>query len=186
MDNKVRITMYMTMSASGMIADEKGGTPWSQDVWNAYYSLAKKFKAIIIGRKTHDLMQNEDEFAKIGNPFVIVLSRKAKQSTENVVFVKTPKEALQEAAAHGIKDVLLAGGTQTNSAFLAQNCIHKIILDIDPIILGKGIPLFDVKSICRPLKLLGVEKMNEVVRLTYAVKERAECIHESVKALFES
>ena len=56
----MQLILYMATTVNGYIADEDGETPWSQAVWESYYRLAKEFKAIIVGRKTYEIMQKID------------------------------------------------------------------------------------------------------------------------------
>jgi len=40
------------------------------------------------------------------------------------------------------EEVIVAGGGMLNASFIADNLVDEICLDIEPIILGEGIPLF--------------------------------------------
>ena len=54
----MKVVLYMAMSVNGCIAKENNETPWSDAVWESYYKIAKQFKAIILGRKTYEIMKD--------------------------------------------------------------------------------------------------------------------------------
>ena len=65
----------MAITANGMIAREDDSVPWSDVIFNAYYSFGKEIGNIVVGRKTYELMVGaETEFEKLGNPITVVLS----------------------------------------------------------------------------------------------------------------
>jgi dihydrofolate reductase len=53
---------------------------------------------------------------------------------------------------------------------MEENLVDEIFIDIEPIILGKGIPLFRDKDFERNLKLVGQKKISEnEIQLYYEV-----------------
>jgi len=67
---------------------------------------------------------------------------------------------------------LLIGGSSLNTAFAKENLIDEIILNIEPIIIGKGIPLFSIDDFDLPLELISTEKNNSgIVTIYYKVKK---------------
>ena len=88
----MKTTLYMAQTLNGYIAKKNGDTPWSEEVWKSYYQIAKKFKAIILGRKTYEVMKEVNEFEKIGNPFTIVLSKSNKSSNDKNINFEAAKQ----------------------------------------------------------------------------------------------
>ena len=115
----------MGQTVNGYIATKEGETPWSAEVWDSYYKIAKSFKSIVLGRKTYEIMKSVGEFEKIGNPFTVVLSKKLK-SEDNAVFVKSPKDAVKLLREKGFENVLVGGGGKLNSSFMKENLIDEI------------------------------------------------------------
>ena len=132
----------MTITINGYIATENDNAPWSDELWSSYYNLAKKFKAIILGRRTFEMMKEVNEFEKMGNPYTVVLTKKKQQNTNNTFFVTSPKEALELLKKKGFKEVLIGGGGKLNASFMKENLVDEMIIDIEPLIFGKGIKLF--------------------------------------------
>jgi dihydrofolate reductase len=158
------------MSVNGFIAKENDEAPWSQEIWDSYYHIAKKFKSIVLGRKTYEIMKEANEFEKIGNPFITVITSKNYKSTENTVFVKSPTEAIALLKHKGFSEALLAGGSQLNTSFMKENLVDEIYLDIEPVVFGKGISLFSEGDFDKKLKLIESKKISDnVVQLHYKV-----------------
>lgn len=141
---KTKIIMDMAISIDGYVADRRNNVPWTEPIWSKYYEFVRRCGCLIVGRKTYNLMSSEEgELEKLGKSIVIVLSRKPRKDLDRIKFVKTPEKALQLCKQLGCSEIVLGGGTKCNEAFLKKNLVDEIILDIEPIILGNGIPLFE-------------------------------------------
>lgn len=165
----MKTTLYMAMSLNGFIAKENDDTPWSKTVWNNYYKIAREFKAVVLGRRTYEIMKKVNEFEKIGNPFIVVVTRKNIANNSNFVFVSSPKEALKILKEKGFTNIMIGGGGRLNSSFIKENLIDEIILDIEPQIFGKGIKLFAKDDFYSKLKLIDLNRKQEIVQLHYRV-----------------
>lgn len=159
------------MTANGYIARENDDTPWSIDEWKSFAEVVGRTKNMIIGRKTYEIMKFENEFAKIGDPFVIVITSERKEE-EGVKFEQNPINALSRMQASGYDEVLIAGGSQLNSSFMKEGLVSEIYLDVEPLIFGKGIKLFAESDFEERLELLGVKQLSKnTVQLHYRVIE---------------
>ncbi len=80
----------------------------------------------------------------------------------------SPHKALEILAGHD--EVIVAGGGKLNSSFLAEGLVDEIYLDIEPIVLGQGIPLFKERDFLHHLQLVGQKKFGQdVLQLHYRV-----------------
>ncbi len=166
----MKVTLYMAMTVNGMIAKENDETPWSDAVWISYYNVAKQFKAIILGRRTYEIMREINEFEKIENPFTVVVTNQKLTNSKNFAFVKSPRNAIKLLKEKGFSKALLGGGAHLNAAFAKENLIDEIILDIEPMLFGKGIKLFADADFEAKLKLVGVKKLSkDELQLHYKV-----------------
>ncbi len=166
----MKIVLYMATTVNGFIARENDDTPWAQEIWDSYYKIAKKFNALILGRRTYEIMKDANEFDKIGTPFTIVITKQKKKNDANFVFVKSPKEAIDLLNGKGFDEALLGGGGTTNSSFMKDNLVDELILDIEPMILSSGIKLFEGNNFEAKLSLLRTDKISKnVVQLRYKV-----------------
>jgi dihydrofolate reductase len=165
----MKVILYMATSANGHIAKQNDDTSFVSEVeWKSFDKMGRAAKNTIMGRKTYDVCR------KIGQiPFPdrlnIVVSKKKLQDPR-VTHCKSPQEALQLIKKKGYKTALVGGGGELNASFLQANLIDEIYLDIEPVLLGKGIKLFaDCKTETK-LKLLGMKKLSkDEVQLHYKV-----------------
>lgn len=166
----MKITVYMAMTVNGLIAKPNDDTPWSTEEFDHYYKTACQFPAVILGRRTYDIMKDGPDFKKMGNPFLVVVSKKQQPSTPSVSFASTPRAALSILQQKGFSQGLLGGGGLVNSSFLKENLVDTLLIDIEPLIFGKGIPLFAPGGFEARLKFSGVKKISDqVVQLKYQV-----------------
>src|SRR3989344_5585251 len=71
-----------------------------------------------------------------------------------------------------VKKVIISGGSITNSYFAKKCLIDEIILDVNPSIIGEGIPVFAPEDFVLKLDLLNVERVgNGVVEFRYKVQK---------------
>ena len=153
----MKVILYMAITANGYIAKEDHETPWSDEEWESFSNIVKKIGNLIIGKKTFEIMEKNNEFEKIGNPFTVVLS-------EDV----SPEKAISLMEEKGFSEVLVAGGGITNTSFI--DIIDEMYLDIEPLLLGKGIKLFSEKDFEKKLELIDTKKLSEnTIQLHYRV-----------------
>jgi riboflavin biosynthesis pyrimidine reductase len=68
--------------------------------------------------------------------------------------------------------MIITGGSTLNSAFTKRGLIDEVIVDVNPAVIGDGIPVFAVTYFELKLKLLNVEKISDdIVELHYQVKK---------------
>lgn len=163
----MKIILYMAMTANWYIARQNNETPWSSEEWESFSEKVKETKNLIIGRKTFELMEKEEEFQKIWNPFVIVISKEKK---DNFNFVNSLEKALELLKEKGFTQGLIAGGGILNSLFLQKGLIDEIYLDIEPYIFGKGIKLFAENDFETKLELLSTKQLSKnTIQLHYKI-----------------
>lgn len=163
------VVLYMAITVNGYIAKENDETPWSEEEWISYKNMIKKTGNLIIGKKTYEIMLHDGEFEKIGNPFTIVVNSSMK-SHDNFRVAKNPQEALKIVEGNGFKTALVGGGSSTNTSFLREALVDEIMIDIEPLLFGKGIPLFKQEEFDINLQLLAMKKLNDtIIQLHYRV-----------------
>lgn len=115
-------------------------------------------------------MLRNKEFKNLGNIKVVVVSRKLK-TNGRMTAVKSPPEALSFLRREGFSQAPVCGGGKLNSSFMKANLIDEIYLDIEPVLLGKGIKLFADAEFETKLELMKVKKLSkDEVQLQYKVK----------------
>jgi riboflavin-specific deaminase-like protein len=90
----------------------------------------------------------------------------AGENVETIVLPETgglfaPAAILEALAARGLRRVLIEGGAQTVSHFLAAGCLDRLHIVVAPVILGSGIP---------GLVLPAIARMNEALRVPMHIR----------------
>jgi len=154
--NVRKVTLGLANSLDNYIARKDGGSDWlrwSKEVAEISAAFMKTIDAILIGRKTYEVMLNYGETSYPGGKnYVFSRSKKgrtalaralARKPDQNVEIVNEDATAfvgkLRKRKGKGI--VVFGGGELAKSLFEAA-LIDEIVLNIQPVLLGSGIPLF--------------------------------------------
>ena len=173
----MKIILYMTISANGYIARENGEEDFLSDKnWETSCSLAKKCGCFVIGRKTYEAIQ------KLGHDFdfnslagvvkVIITNNKNLKVDDDYIIANSPMDAISKLKDKGLKNIMVTGGATINSAFMKEGLIDEVILNVEPFILGEGIPLLSKEKFDSRLILLNTEEIGDgIVQLHYKVEK---------------
>ena len=161
----------MAITANGFIASETHDTPWTDEEWTSYSSKVKEVGNLVVGKVTYDLMINDGSYDRLGNPTVVCLTTATDTSSvDNHFFVKDFSSATKLLEERGFAVVLVGGGGSCDTAALESGLLDEIYLDIEPILFGKGIPLFRPSRIDLKLQLIDTKKVGASgVQLHYKV-----------------
>ena len=163
----MNVVLYMATTVNGYIAKKDGETSWSDEEWKSFSAMVERSGNLVIGRKTFEVMTTNDEFRKLGNPYVLVVSHIAKQQAN---FVLSPEDAIALLKEKGFSTVLVGGGSELNSSFMRKGLIDEIYVDIEPFLFGTGIKLFAEDTFERQLRLLDSKKLSEhTLQLHYEI-----------------
>lgn len=171
----MKVILYMATSINGFISRKDDSTHWSDGELKAYIDKVKSCGNLVVGRKTYEIMQSDtdgdSDSEVLGNPQIVVITKnKSLIDKEKVKFVNSPREAIIFLKKTGFKEVLVAGGSKNNSAFLSEGLIDEIFLDIEPKVFGDGTPFLVPSNIELDLKLIGIAKIgDQTVQLHYQV-----------------
>ena len=168
----MKVILYMAISANGLIAKSDDDTSWiSQEEWNSYSLAVRNAGCLIVGRRTYHILTKQPEFAEFKDVKLVTVSKDDfVLSSQNHLIAHSPKEALKLLKDYD--EVIVAGGGILNASFMAENLIDEIYLDIEPIAIGEGIPIFKGKNFEQELKLLGQKKITDnEIQLHYEVKK---------------
>lgn len=172
----MKVILYMAISLNGIIARENNEEDFlSHDNWNTFVKLAHKTACMIWGRKTHEVVKSWgkkylDDIRDVKK--VIVSSDKDFELEEGYLRAFSPQDALDKLQKEGFREVILSGGSGLNSSFAKEGFIDEIILNVEPVIIGKGIPLFSSQEFDLNLQLISSTNISEnIVQLHYKVKK---------------
>ncbi len=171
----MKTILYMAVTVNGKIADANDNTSWtSKEDWDGFRAMCRKTGNAIIGRRTYDMVKKEG--TQLGDILTVVLTHDpallSQQSPHTIFTDKPPIDILAMLEKKGFKEALVAGGGILNSAFLKESLIDEMYIDIEPLILGRGIPLFSDGDFEARLKLIGVKTLTnrQTIQLHYQVK----------------
>ena len=170
----MKTILYMAMTVNGKIAGADDDTRWtSQEDWDGFRAMCRKVGNAIIGKRTYDMVTKEG--TQLGDILTVVLTHDSalllKKSPHTIFTDKPLKDVLTMLGEKGFKEALVAGGGILNAAFLKEWLIDEVYIDIEPLILGRGIPLFADADVSPRLKLLDVKSLSnrQTVQLHYKV-----------------
>ena len=138
----MKATLYMAISIDWFIATEDWNSDWiSENDIEIFDKTAEAADSIIIGNTTYH--QYKWEIYPIKDTCNIIVSKENQEDSENTYFVKSPEEAINLSKEKWCERILLVWGWHINGSFLNLGLIDEIIIDIQPIILGKWIKIFE-------------------------------------------
>lgn len=170
----MKVILWMAMSVNGIIATNDGGEDFlSHENWENFVKDVKKVGCLIWGRKTYEAVKKWESsylepFEKIVK--VIVTSDSNYKLDEGYILASSSEEALEILKKRGFDTVILTGGSKNNCSFAKLGLIDEVVVNLEPVILGQGIPLFAPEDFEMKLKLISEEKMgNGILQLKYNV-----------------
>lgn len=167
----MKTILYMAVTANGLVASLTHETPWTESEWESYSSKVKEVGNLIVGKVTYDFMVSDGSYPKLNNPVVICLtSEPSKSSDPNHYFVEDFESAINLLEKLDFDTALVGGGGSCDTSALESGLLDEIYLDVEPIIFGKGIPLFRSTDKNLNLKLLDTKRVGESgIQLHYQV-----------------
>lgn len=171
----MKVILTMAISANGIIATKTGSEDFlSHDNWLQFVKLAKKVGCFVWGRKTYEavLKWEGDYIKELEGVKKIIVSGSGIDLIDGFELAKSPEDALKILEQDGFKEAIITGGSTINSAFAKAGLIDEVIFDVNPSILGNGIPVFAPDDFELSLELNSVDKVgNNLVELQYKVKK---------------
>lgn len=182
-----KVTLGLANSLDNYIARKDGAYDWlhwSAEVAEISAKFMKTIDALLIGRKSYEVMLAACQTSYPGRKnYVFTRSkRKGAALTKTLEARKRPDKNVQVVSGEAAgfvrklkqqkgKGIVVFGGGELAKTLFEADLIDEIVLNIQPVLLGSGIPLFhemtkqiDLKLLnCRPLKDGGLA-------ITYRVK----------------
>jgi len=128
----------------------------------------KTIDTILIGRVTYDwIMKHENEFPYKGKE-CYVFSKEKRDNNKDVTFIHNNIIGFinQLKTKNGGK-IWLVGGSKLVSELINTNLVDELIIQIVPVLIGDGIPLFKKKNNQTKFTLKSINRYNQFVELNY-------------------
>ncbi len=158
----MKVILFMAQTINGLIARNNYSEDFlSDNGWVEFKALSEKAGCFVYGRKTFELISKlpDADFLKFKTKCIVLSSSKEFIPPKGVLVANSPKDVFRIAKEQGCKEIILTGGGMTNSAFMKQNLVDEIILNIDPFVLGSGVRIFAEEDFENKLKLLKIRKL---------------------------
>lgn len=171
----MKIILTMAVSANGIIASKTGSEDFlSHTNWIQFVKLAKRVGCFMWGRKTYEaVIKWEGNYLKdLEGVKKVIISRSKIELKEGFELANSPEEALKMLESEGFKKAIITGGSTVNSEFAKRGLIDEVIFDVNPSILGEGIPVFNPSDFELSLELIEAQKISDgIVEIHYKVKK---------------
>jgi len=151
-----KVTLGLANSLDNYIARKDGGADWlhwSKEVAEISAAFMKTVDAILIGRKTYEAMLGYGQTSFPGGKNYVFSQSKTKRTALTRKLAQKPDanvELVADDAAVFVrklrrrkgKGIVVFGGGELAKSLFEANLIDGIVLNIHPVLLGSGIPLF--------------------------------------------
>ncbi len=159
-----KLVYYVACTVDGFIARKDGSFDWALPTGDHFADLierfpetfpahirpalgvaghARRFDAVLMGRRTYEVGLNEGITSPYAPLQQFVVSRSLPDTPISAVHLHrgTALELVQRLKSEMGKDIWLCGGGKLAAGVFTE--IDELILKINPVLIGSGIPLFD-------------------------------------------
>lgn len=170
-----KVALYIAASLDGFIARENGAIDWLPPVDPegedyGYREFYDSIDTVLVGRKTWEQSRGFEEEPFKGKRVVVFTRREGTMGAEGAEFVSNPVVFTQGLRRLPGKDIWLVGGSEIVSVLMTAGLVDEVILTVIPVVLGRGIPLFQGIRDDARLSLSGVVKYGDgLVQLRYSI-----------------
>lgn len=175
-----KVTFGGACSLDNFIAREDDAIDWlmfTDEVSEIIQTFWGTIDTVVMGRRTYEVAMRSGGIGSYPGVKTYVLSRTIqKPNTDNLIFVSEDAASfLKRLKEEDGKDICIMGGGVLAKSLFEANLIDEIGLNIHPILLGSGIPLFYEMSHQIDLELVKLQQLsNGCVVVTYHRKRGAQ------------
>ena len=161
--NGKKVILYIAMSLDGYIAKPNDDLSFLSIVEkvgedNGYSELLSQVDTIILGRKTYDWVIKQVGELPYKDKNVYIITKTLRPNKGKIVFYSgNLTELIHNLKIQNQKNILCEGGAEIVNELLRKDLIDERIISIIPILVGKGIRLFDENRPEQKLKLISVK-----------------------------
>lgn len=163
------IYFYGCVTLDGFLAAKDHSLDWLHQTGTAeetgYADFYRRMDVTLMGRRTFR------ELERLGDPAAVY------PTTENYVFTHRPLSQAGFTAVSGSvpdfaaglgkeRNIWVVGGNTLLAPLLDRDMVDRIILQIAPVLLGDGVPLFTQREALRRFRLEGVRQCGPFAELS--------------------
>lgn len=168
------ITYHVAASLDGYIARADGsfdGFEWDDEVVADFFADLEQFDTVLMGRKTYDVGLREGKTSPYPTMRQIVFSTTIAESPDPAVELVAGKIIeFARDLRNSTSTIWLCGGGQIATALMAVGLIDRLVVKLNPIVFGSGIPLLAAGAEPQRLRLQSTKTYDcGIALITYAV-----------------
>lgn len=164
------VYFFGCITLDGYLAARDHGLDWLYDTGSpeetSYDEFYRHMDVALMGRRTFREVEKEE------NPSAVY------PTTENYVFTHKPLSCLGFTAVQGDpvefvkslgqnRHIWIIGGNTILSPLLDEDMVDYLIVQVAPVLLGAGIPLFTQKDVLHRFRLENVRQYGQFAELVY-------------------
>jgi dihydrofolate reductase len=166
----IRFAVFIATSLDGFIARLDGGLDWLKPFEGEEHGYGEFFAgvdALVIGRGTYETVLGFPEWPYGKKRVVVCTSRPARPAHGEELWSGSPRALAEQLDREGVRRVYLDGGALVSS-FLREGLVDEMTINVIPILLGSGLPLFSGGLPELPLRLVSAKSFpSGLVQLHY-------------------
>lgn len=142
------VSVFLGTSIDGCIAGDNGDLSWLAELApdspeaTGYTALMAQVDTLIIGRTTYDAVLGFEPWPYAGKRVVVLSHRDFAPRHGEQRRTGSVAQVLSELAAEGCRHVYLDGGAVIRAG-LREGVIDSLTLSVLPVVLGRGVRLFE-------------------------------------------
>ena len=171
-----KIVCFIAMTLDGYIAEENHDLSFldafnDSEIDDFIRDFLKGVDTLIMGHQTYQFIKDSNPWP-YPNHQSYVITHQDYASSDHIVYTSDYESLVKDLKQQHGKDIWLVGGGKLIHSFLQSNLIDEFQISILPILLGKGIPLFQQHDHHIHFKHIETQHVKDIVHVTYQKKIR--------------
>lgn len=175
-----KVVLFIAMSLDGYLADSEGKVGWlggqgnDEEMIDSYSEFVEHVDTVVMGWNTYYQVVTElsPEEWVYGNLDSYVVTHRDCPYAERIRFTgEEPCRLVRELKEKDGKDIWICGGADIVRQLVAEDLIDMYYISVIPMLLGKGIRLFQESGREIPLKLVKTRSYDGITDLVYERRE---------------
>ena len=167
----MKTTLFLSVSIDGFIANTDGIPMFPEPAWEDWCALVNEADNVIAGRTSVEQLK-DDEMSEIlkAKHKIVVSSQSIDFSDAGWQHARSPAEALSMLEDAGVEEAMIGGGRAMYHSFMREGLADDIVMDLQPVAFGTGVPVFGDVLDMTQLQLIDSRPLNDnAIRLRYRV-----------------
>lgn len=167
------VFFYGCVTLDGYLADKNHGLSWLHDTGSGeetgYEEFYRSMDVTIMGRRTYEEVAKLEDAANVYPTTVnYVFTHAGNLFCKG--FIPVNGDVPSFVAELGEKNIWIVGGNTILAPLLERDMVDRLIIQIAPVLLGEGIPLFTQREGLRRFRLEEVKRYGQFAELIYSRK----------------